>query len=198
MTKILETDLSQERTHSVDSQAWDDDVLAETACQDPYAYAQLYDRYLKQVYRYFLLRLGQRQEAEDLTSQVFLAALEALPGYQRDGHFRAWLFGIARHKLADALRRRRPQVRLDEMGELADANETTLVELVRSEDLKRLALVFASLKESDRELLSLRFSARLSFAEMARLLKRKESAVKMSVYRLLERLERQLEVQDER
>ena len=84
------------------------------------------------------------------------------------------------------------------MGELADANETTLVELVHSEDLKRLALVFASLKESDRELLSLRFSARLSFAEMARLLKRKESAVKMSVYRLLERLERQLEVQDER
>jgi len=198
MTKTLETDLSIETGQALDAQPWDDDALAERACQDPYAYAQLYDRYLKPVYRYFLLRLGRRQEAEDLTSQVFLAALESLPGYRRDGHFRAWLFGIARRKLADAFRRRRPQVRLDEMGELADANETTLVELVRSEDLKRLALVFASLKESDRELLSLRFSARLSFAEMARLLKRKESAVKMSVYRLLEYLGRQLEAQDER
>jgi RNA polymerase sigma-70 factor (ECF subfamily) len=198
MTKTLETDLSQERTHSVDSQAWDDDALAETACQDPYAYAQLYDRYLKQVYRYFLLRLGQRQEAEDLTSQVFLAALEALPTYQSDGQFRAWLFGIARRKLADALRRRRPQVRLDEMGELPDADDAILAKLVHSDDLKRLALAFAGLKEHERELLSLRFGARLSFSEMARLLKRKESAVKMSVYRLLERLERQLEPQDER
>lgn len=198
MTKTLETDLSIETAQALDAQSWDDDALAERACQDPLVYAQLYDRYLKQVYRYFLLRLGQRQEAEDLTAQVFLAALEALPGYQRNGHFRAWLFGIARRKLADALRRRRPQVRLDEVSDLPDAEETPLIELVHSEDLKRLALVFASLEESDRELLSLRFSARLSFAEMARLLKRKESAVKMSVYRLLERLERQMEARDER
>ena len=198
MTKTLETDLSQERTRASDSQSWDDDALAERACQDPYAYAQLYDRYLKQVYRYFLLRLGQRQEAEDLTSQVFLSALESLPRYQREGHFRAWLFGIARHKLADALRRRRPQVRLEEMGELPDGDETHLARLVRSEDLSRLVQVVASMDESDRELLSLRFGARLSFADLARLLKRKESAVKMSVYRLLERLEEQLEAQDER
>ena len=198
MAKTLETDLSIETEQALGTQAWDDDVLAERACHDPYVYAQLYDRYLKQVYRYFLLRLGQRQEAEDLTSQVFLAALEALPGYQCNGHFRAWLFGIARRKLADALRRRRPQVRLDEVGDLPDAEETPLTKLVQSEDLNRLTLAFASLDESDRELLSLRFGARLSFSEMARLLKRKESAVKMSVYRLLERLERQLEARDER
>jgi RNA polymerase sigma-70 factor, ECF subfamily len=198
MTKPLETDLSIETGQVLEAQLWDDDALAERACQDPHAYGQLYDRYLKQVYRYFLLRLGQRQEAEDLTSQVFLAALEALPGYQRNGHFRAWLFGIARRKLADALRRHRPQVRLDETGDLPDEEETPLAKLVRSEDLNRLALAFASLDEADRELLSLRFGGRLSFSEMARLLKRKESAVKMSVYRLLERLERQLEAQDER
>jgi len=198
MAKTLETDLSIETGQVLDAQAWDDDILAKCACQDPYAYAQLYDRYLKQVYRYFLLRLGQQQEAEDLTSQVFLAALEALPTYQHDGHFRAWLFGIARRKLAYALRRRRPQVRLDELGDLPDADETPLTKLVRSEDLNRLVLAFSRLMESDRELLSLRFGAQLSFSEMARLLKRKESAVKMSVYRLLERLEEQLEVQDER
>jgi len=195
MAKTLETDLSLETTQAWDAQAWDDDALAERACQNPYAFAQLYDRYLKQVYRYFPLRLGQRQDAEDLTSQVFLAAL---PGCWRDGHFRAWLFGVARRKLADALRRRRPQVALEEMGELPDAVETPLAQMVRTEDLSRLAQAFTSLEESDRELLSLRFSARLSFAGMARLLKRKESAVKMSVYRLLERLERQLEAQDER
>jgi len=197
MARTLETDLSIETDRTLEVQSWDDDALAERACQDPHAYAQLYDRYLKQVYRYFLLRLGQRQEAEDLTSQVFLAALEALPGYQ-SGHFRAWLFGIARRKLADALRRRRPQVRLDEVGDLPDADDAPLAKLVHSDDLNRLALAFASLDDSDRELLSLRFGARLSFSEMARLLKRKESAVKMSVYRLLERLERHLESQNER
>lgn len=59
MAKILETDLSIET-----AQTWDDDALVMHARQDPYAYAQLYDRYLEQVYGYFLLRLGSAVKPE--------------------------------------------------------------------------------------------------------------------------------------
>ncbi len=62
--------------------------------------------------------------------------------------------------------------------------------------MRGLAELVAALQDGERELLGLRFAAGLSFAEMASLLKRKESAVKMSLYRLLERLERQLEAKD--
>jgi len=56
MAKTLETEFT-ETGQALDAQSWDDDALAERACRDPYAYAQ----FLKQVYRHFLLRLGQRQ-----------------------------------------------------------------------------------------------------------------------------------------
>jgi RNA polymerase sigma-70 factor (ECF subfamily) len=173
-----------------------DEHLAERAHRDPGAYAELYDRYLNPVYRYFFLRLGSQPEAEDLTSQVFLAALESLPGYRRGSSFRAWLFGIARRKLADHYRLRRPQVSLQQVGDLPAAHEPVLAHLARSEQLGELAKLVAALQDSERELLGLRFAAGLSFPEMASLLKRKESAVKMSLYRLLERLERQLEAKD--
>ncbi len=100
-----------------------DELLAERALQEPGAFAGLYDRYLKPVYRYFFLRLGNRPEAEDLTSQVFLAALESLPGYRRGSPFRAWLFGIARRKLADYYRLRRPQVSLEQVGDLSAVHD---------------------------------------------------------------------------
>jgi RNA polymerase sigma-70 factor (ECF subfamily) len=191
MTKTLQTIAGH-----YESLEMADETLAARALQDPGAYAELYDRYLNPVYRYFFLRLGSRPEAEDLTSQVFLAALESLPGYRTGSPFRAWLFGIARRKLADHYRLRRPQVSLEQVGDLPAAHEPALARLARREQLRGLAELVAALQDGERELLGLRFAAGLSFAEMAGLLKRKESAVKMSLYRLLERLERQLEAKD--
>jgi RNA polymerase sigma-70 factor (ECF subfamily) len=190
------TKTSQYVAQHYESLEMEDELLVTRAHRDPCAYAVLYDRYLNPVYRYFFLRLGSRPEAEDLTSQVFLAALESLPGYRQGSSFRAWLFGIARRKLADHYRLRRPQVSLEQMGDLPAAHEPALARLARSEQLRSLAELVAALQGSERELLGLRFAAGLSFAEMASLLKRKESAVKMSLYRLLERLEQQLEAKD--
>ena len=175
----------------------DEAALVEAARGDPAAFTSLYRRYVTPVYRYLCQRVGSPAEAEDLTSQVFLAALESLPGYRQGVPFRAWLFGIARRKLADYYRLRWPQVSLEQVGNLPAAHEPPLARLARNEQLRGLAELVAGLQDAEQELLGLRFAAGLSFAEMARLLKRKESAVKMSLYRLLERLERQLEAKDD-
>jgi RNA polymerase sigma-70 factor (ECF subfamily) len=63
--------------------------------------------------------------------------------------------------------------------------------------VRALAAILPTLAEKERELLRLRFLAEMSFPEMARSLHRNESALKKSLYRLLERLHNQLEVQDE-
>lgn len=72
-----------------------------------------YDDALPHVYGYLLSRSGQRWLAEDLTAETFLAAVDAVRGHRAAPLTRAWLIGIARHKLADHWRRQaRDTVRL--------------------------------------------------------------------------------------
>src|SRR5690606_23373838 len=96
------------------SPAPDDAALVRAARGDPAAFAALYRRYVGPVYRYLYSRLGHAAEAEDLTAQVFSEALQALPRYRERKRFAAWLFAIARRRLADHYRRQRPSEPLDE------------------------------------------------------------------------------------
>ncbi len=161
--------------------------------RSPKAIEGIYRQYLNPVYRYLLLRLSNPTDAEDLTSQVFLAVLEGLPRYRSQGFFSAWLFSIARRKVADFYRQH-PQNASQDLDENHPAPEMdVLAQVIQHEDQMALLERVAALPEGDRELLRLRFAARLSFDEIAQLLNRKPSAVKMALYRLLERLESQME-----
>src|SRR5690348_9477546 len=85
--------------------------LVQAARRDPAAFEPLYRYYLSPVYRYLRLRCGGDEEAADLTQQVFLRALAALPDYRPQGlPFSAWLFRIARNAAIDAYRRQRSTV----------------------------------------------------------------------------------------
>ena len=94
---------------------------------DTLAFEVLYDRYLLQVYRYIYWKVGNQAEAEDLTSIVFLHALEGiLKGqYASRNKFSAWLFSIVRIKTADHFRERKkmPIVSFDDELELTDGHE---------------------------------------------------------------------------
>ena len=171
-----------------------DDELITNVPVDAAAFGALYRRYLDPVYRYFYARVGSPAEAEDLTSQVFLAAFESLANYRSQGRFPAWLFSIARRKIADHYRGRRPQVPLDLAANLASPSNDPLAQTLQVEELESLQKHLALLAEDDRELLRLRFAARLNFTEIAAVLGRGESSVKMALYRLLKHLENQMEV----
>src|SRR5664280_2459738 len=92
----------------------DESSLVSSAQRDPAEFAALYDRYFRQIYHYLYIRVGSAAEAEDLTAQTFLAALEALPGYHHRGHFAGWLFTIARNKVRDFYRTGVPPIPLYE------------------------------------------------------------------------------------
>ena len=169
----------------------DEAALILAARRDPEAFAALYDRYVQSVYRYLYGRVGSAQEAEELTAQTFLAAIESLPRYDHRGYFSAWLFSIARRKAADFFRAREP-LRLEEAGDFA--SEADLPgEVARGEQIQKLARLIQALADSEHELIRLHFTAGLTFAEMATVLGKKEDAVKKSVYRLLERLHGRME-----
>ena len=171
-----------------------DDIpaLVSAARDNPAAFGQLYDRYVQSIYRYVYSRVGGTHEAEDITSQTFMTAYEALGRYRERGQFSAWLFRIARSKLNDHFRRSRREVGLEAAGRILE-REDALGTLIRAEELSRIRSLISHLDEEEQELIRLRYVADLSFAEIADLLGRREDAVKKSVYRLLARLKSQVE-----
>ena len=175
------------------SMAKDDlpELIAE-AQENPAAFTPLYDRYVQPVYRYLYSRMGDVHAAEDVTSQTFIAACEALPKYREQGQFSAWLFRIARSKMNDHFRRNRREVGLEAAGELIE-REDSLGTLIRAEELSQIRFLIKKLSEEEQDLIRLRYVAELSFVEIANLLGKREDAVKKSIYRLLERLKRQME-----
>ena len=91
--------------------AADSELLARSVA-DPEAFGAFYDRFEREVLRFFMRATGRGDLAADLTAEVFASALESSHGYTEAlGSARAWLFGIARHELADALERGRVEDR---------------------------------------------------------------------------------------
>lgn len=174
-----------------ENQNTEDSRLVADAQKDLHAFNALYLKYVNPVYRYALSRIGSRAEAEDAAAQTFLAALESFPRYRDNGHFAAWLFGIARRKTMDHFRSARRLVQLPDSTPSADVD--LLQQAERNDRLAGLMAQVRNLPPYEQELLRLRYAAELSFSEISILLKGNEDAVKKRLYRALERLQVQLE-----
>ena len=172
-----------------DKSSEDEARLIEAARHDPAEFSKLYHRYVVPVYRYLYKWVGNSAEAEDLTSQVFTEVLEGLAHYREQGHFAAWLFTISRRK-AIAVYRHQPlaALPLEEADEIAEVADDPLERLIWQDQQKKMAVLFAELDENQRDLLRLRFSACLGYAEIGELLGQSEAAVKMAIHRLLQRM----------
>ena len=174
----------------------DEIQLIEEARKDPAAFGQLYQVYVQVVFKYLYSRIGRAAEAEDATAQTFLAAMEGLKRYRNEGHFVAWLFGIARRKAMDHFRLEKRLVQLVDAEQLP--LESDLLEhAIHSEQNQALFKLLQVLPEEEQELIRLRYIAELNFAEIGRLVHRSEDATKKTLYRLLDRLEGQLEAYHE-
>jgi RNA polymerase sigma-70 factor (ECF subfamily) len=166
--------------------------LVARAQRDPIAFRNLYERYAKPVYRYLYSKVGNQADAEDLTSQVFLKALENLVNLRNRARFRAWLFAIARSSAMDYYRKRRPELPLDKIH-LASGEPDPMTTTVRQDELEQMRKKIAALPEDEQELIRLRYVAELSFPEIGQVLRRREGTVKKALYRLLARLREQME-----
>jgi RNA polymerase sigma-70 factor (ECF subfamily) len=164
-----------------------DDELVDRALRDRAAFAELYRRYLPRVYGFALARLGDVQQAQDVTAQTFLAALEHLPTYRGPGTFVAWLLTIARHKTADQVRGRRatapPMASLEEADQMASREPSPEDVVAARLELARVARTLRALAPERAEALSLRLFGELTTAEVAAIMGRSEAAVRLLVYR---------------
>jgi RNA polymerase sigma-70 factor (ECF subfamily) len=170
-------------------------ALVRAAQQDPAAFAPLYHQYRHRIYAYLFTRLGDADDAADLTQQVFLQALAALPRYRfRTAPFGVWLFRIARNAAADLQRRRQRRTLPweavpDEAQPRAEHDVEEVV--VRREALAHLRATLRSLDPDTQDLLMLRFAARLTAAEIGALTGRSTAATNKRLQRALHTLKEQ-------
>jgi RNA polymerase sigma-70 factor (ECF subfamily) len=174
-----------------------DDELADKAQRDHAAFATLYRRHLDSVFRYCVVQVGDAQQAQDLTAQTFLAALEHIEAYRGEGVFRAWLLGIARNKVRDQFRSRRAALPLEaalDIPSLAASPDRVVEGRLRLEQVVR---ALAQLTPDRAEALALRIFAGLSMAEVGSITGRSEAATKMLVHRGIADLRARLASYDE-
>src|SRR6201987_6496704 len=106
----------------MDSSRDEEKRLIERAKRDPREFGALDDRHFQQIYRFVYSRVREQTAAEDVTSEVFIKALKAIPRYQETGRpFAAWLYQIAVTAIADRDRTLRPTQTLDALHDLSIA-----------------------------------------------------------------------------
>ena len=157
-------------------------------------FTELYRRNATYVFYYLYSRVRNVADAEDLTSLTFVTALENLSGLRDPRKFTPWVFTIARNKAFDYFRQsqRRPMADFDEELESAKAVEVTLSQ-TDQDRLCDLESLISRLSPLEQEYLRLRIVADLPFAEIASILSEPETRIKKKYYRLLERLQAQVE-----
>lgn len=153
------------------------------------AVAELYHLHAGEIFRYCLFRVGDQATAEDLTEEVFLNMVEALPRYVNQGApFAAWLYRIAHHRVVDYHRRmvHRQTEALPE--NLMDGASDPEDQAIHQAEIRRLKNALARLDDEQQTVLQLRFVEGYSLEETARLLGKTVGAIKARQHRALRQL----------
>lgn len=161
------------------------------------ALSELYELYFDRIYRYIFVRVQNKEEAEDLTSQVFLKMVEKIAKFSWQGSgFTAWLFKIAHNQVVDWYRSKLP-VEAEKEAEPAvktnNPEEMVLVNEAVTEVLKSLS----SLSEQQRDVLVLRLLSGLTCQQTAQVLGLTEGNVRLIQHRALQKLKEKLRVKVE-
>lgn len=154
---------------------------------DKDAYGEIYKLFLKQIFRFINFSVRNYELAEDLTQNTFFKAWRALDSFSLSrGSFRAFLFAIARNLIIDWSRRKKelPLETIENFPALEDPEE----DFSKKEIKENIWRVLEKLEKEEKQLIVLRFFEELKFWEIAKILGRKEGAVRVSTHRILKKL----------
>lgn len=162
---------------------------------DEQAFAAIYDAYLEGIYRFVYIRVEDHQTAEDITSTVFLKAWENLSSYKPRGvPFRAWLFRIARNSVIDHYRTRKQAAPLEAVINVVEDDTQPLSEKIGNRlETDEVLTFMQQLTEDQRNVLALKFVQGFSTKEIAKVLGKRQGAVRALQMRGLQTLARLME-----
>lgn len=158
------------------------------------AFGLLYDAYQPRIYRFIYVKVGNREEAEDLTHQVFVSAWTNVGRYRDRGFpFSSWLYRIARNEVIDYYRTRKPDIILteEEEGALPDGKDQDLA-LEGQFAIEQVTAAIRMLKQEYQDVILMRFVDELTIREVAKVVQKSEGAVKLMQHRAVKALKKQL------
>ena len=164
------------------------------------AFGLLYDNYLPKIYRFVLLKVSHREEAEDLTHQAFLKAWENVHKYKDEGKyeglpFSSWLYKIARNTVIDhyrSVRHTKTEVSIDEVSEEAIifANDNSFdKDIDQKINLRKISDAIKKLKEIEQDIIIMRFIDDLPHEEVASVIGKSVGATKLIQHRAIKKLQ---------
>ncbi|MBU1718989.1 MAG: sigma-70 family RNA polymerase sigma factor [Bacteroidetes bacterium] len=166
----------------------DQRAIAE-AVKNPQAFELLYKKYHERVFRFIYLRLDDPDVAADITSDVFVKAMLALPKYKYKGYsFSTWLFRIASNAMVDYFRAN-AKMRTVNIDDVSVSSISDEIGREFAADAERLIpLCLAELPEQDLMVIELRFFENKSFREIGDITGITEANAKVRTYRVLDKL----------
>lgn len=175
--------------HQTKDRLLDEMTLITFAKKDPKRFGPLYTKYHEQIFRYIYQRVDDQELAFDVTSQVFVKALNNLHKYEYRGvPFSSWLYRIAKSELYQAFRDRKARKTVNvenmhvfEMIEEFDEDDSI-------ENKKKLIDCLANLDYADMQLLELRYFEKRSYREIGEILEITENNAKVKSFRALKKL----------
>jgi RNA polymerase sigma-70 factor (ECF subfamily) len=175
-----------------------DSQLLELAREyDSQALAEIYDRYAESIYRYLYRYLGDAEQAEDLTSEVFMKLLQVLNTRSAPNkHLQGWLYRVARNLAMDWFRNQAKgtALPLDEHAHLMEHSDPVMdgdvpsFVVERRETRQRLRAAISQLTADQQQVIVLRFGEGLKIAEVSEVTGKSEGAVKILQHRAVKRL----------
>lgn len=175
-------------------------VVSSATRGDEGAASTLFDLYYPRVYRYALVKLRNRADAEDAAAETFAKVLRELRRFRWQGAgFEAWLFRIASNVVVDHARRASREYVVEEVRNVDARSDGATPETaaLENERATRLSRLVDGLSPDQREVISLRFAAGLSSEETARVMDRKPNAVRQLQFRALATLRERSESGEE-
>lgn len=149
------------------------ELIKRAQAGDEQAVSELYQLVIEDVYRFIYFKVSNKEDAEDITQDVLIAAFKGIGKFRGDSSFRNWCYEIAKRKIADMWRDRykMPTTDIDEIFHLHDEMMTQeeLHERAKDDESKTelVSIVLDGLKDNYREVLEYRFLRNYSIKETA-------------------------------
>ncbi len=156
------------------------------------AFVQLYQSYYTKVFAFVYSRVGNVELSKDLTAETFEKAYTKGRGVREPAAYGTWLFVVAKNVVVGHYRRRKRELngmdRVKDSLWLSDQPENPESRAIQSEQFVHIMRHLRDLPWRDQELLSLKFDAELTYAEIAQVMAMSEVNVRVSIFRALKRL----------
>lgn len=158
------------------------------------AFGDKYSKYFPRVFAYVYARVGNPTTTEDLVSEVFERAYTKADSLRSDAAFSTWLFTIARNVIISQARKfgRETLVDPEVMQEIAPHSASVESEVLHQEEMRDLASLVRRFPQREQDIISLKFDAELSNAQIAHIMGLSEPNVRVIIFRTLKKLREML------